>query len=67
MTVSDDTKKATDQYWRTAREIHKLIGCWGFTSVRRALNEMAESGIAEARRIPHRNGEVIEYREARRS
>lgn len=67
MTAEADTKRAVDQYWRTAREVHKLIGCWAFTTVHSNLIRLAAAGVFETKRQKHPNGEVVLYREARQT
>lgn len=62
MSVVYDTYKAVDQRWRTARDIHVRVGCWGFISVRHALNKMADKGLIDVKSKAHRNGEVLEFR-----
>lgn len=63
MGARDDTLAAVGQYWSTAKEIHKRIGCWSDRTVRAVLVLEVHSGAIESRKVPIRSGGfVFEFR-----
>lgn len=68
MTCRDDALKATDQFWRDARQIHERAGVWSPTGIRHALVHLASEGLLEIRSVPAvpaQHGMKFEYRLAR--
>ncbi|MDO8596391.1 MAG: hypothetical protein Q7R45_07190 [Sulfuricaulis sp.] len=59
MTARTDTLAAVGPDWRTARQIHSRVGCWGFTTIRQNLLWLTIGGKIERQKIPY--GHVMRH------
>lgn len=62
LTIDVKALAAVDDEWRTARDLHKIIGEEASATARTALQRLADQGKIDRRYDPHRNGKIALYR-----